>query len=24
VITCDPWEIILDDYLGTKHFALPK
>jgi len=24
VIACDPWEIVLDDQLGTKHFALPK
>jgi hypothetical protein len=23
VIACDPWEIVLDDQLGTKRFALP-
>jgi hypothetical protein len=24
VIACDPWEIVLDDQLRTKHFALPE
>ncbi len=23
-ITCDPWEIVLDDQLRTKYFALPE
>ncbi len=24
VITCDPWEMVFDDQLGIKHFALFK